>query len=344
MTQPVIIARRLTKCFRTANKAPGMRGALTHLFRPRYAEKIAVNAIDLSITTGESVAYVGPNGAGKSTTLKMLTGILVPSSGEVYVNNLIPHKQRIENNRTIGVVFGQRSQLWWDLPVQESLRLLGDIYEVPEATFAANLEEFIELLDLEPLLSKPTRSLSLGQRMRCDLAASLLHSPSILYLDEPTIGLDVAAKVRIRNFIKRVNQERNVTVLLTSHDLGDIEDTCQRLVMIDQGQVVYDGTFQEIKTRFGQGRVLRLLFRDALPTAKAHAQQALNHINSLDIDQPEPHLIIIRFDSRESTAGVIVNELWSELPIADLQIEEPSVEFIIRQLYEGQLQFEKGDQ
>ena len=341
MSSPIITARKLTKYFRIPDKNPGIQGAINHLLKPRYESKIAVNNVDLDISVGESVAYVGPNGAGKSTTLKMLTGILVPSSGEIFVNNLVPHKNRIENNRNIGVVFGQRSQLWWDLPVQESFRLLGDIYEIPETTFATNLNEFIEILELEPLLSKPTRYLSLGQRMRCDLAASLLHSPSILYMDEPTIGLDVAVKVRIRDFIKRINRDRNVTILLTSHDLGDIENTCERLIMINQGHIVYDGSLQKIKQQFGQKRVLRLLFNKPLPTAQQQAQNALQHIPSVEMNQPQPHELVIQFDTNESTVGNLINILWSILPISDLQTEEPSVEFIIRQLYEGELQFEE---
>lgn len=342
MKEPVIVAQKLTKSFHTPTKKAGVRGAIAHLLRPQFEDKIAVKAIDLSIAKGESVAYVGPNGAGKSTTLKMLTGILVPTSGEIYVHNLVPYKQRIENNRNIGVVFGQRSQLWWDLPVQESFRLLGDIYEVPEATFTANMNEFIEVLELEDLLAKPTRYLSLGQRMRCDLAASLLHSPAILYLDEPTIGLDVAVKARIRDFIKRINRERDVTILLTSHDLGDIEDTCRRLVMINQGHIVYDGSFQAIKQRFGRNRVLRILLKEPMETAKIDAEQALRHVSSLSIEQPEQHQLVIQFDMHESTAGAIINTLWSVLPISDLQTEEPSIEFIIRQLYEGQLKFEES--
>lgn len=340
MTTPIIVANDLTKRFHTPKKEAGLRGAVRHLLRPEYEDKVAVDEINLSISVGESVAYVGPNGAGKSTTLKMLTGILVPSSGDIRVNGLIPHKQRMENNRRIGVVFGQRSQLWWDLPVQESFRLLGDIYQVPETTFKHNMDEFIEILELEPLLSKPVRYLSLGQRMRCDLAAALLHSPPILYLDEPTIGLDVAVKVRIRDFIKRINQERQVTVMLTSHDLGDIENTCERLVMINEGRIVYDGSLLAIKEQFGKERVLRILLKEPLHDAHRIAEQGLQAHLSVNITQDEPHHLVIRFNSDDITSGTIINTLWSLLPIADLQTEETSVEFIIRKLYEGQLQFE----
>lgn len=338
---PVIDARQLTKRFRIPVKSPGLAGAIKHLFQPRYEEKVAVDAIDLSIEAGESVAYVGPNGAGKSTTLKMLTGILVPSAGEVYVRGLIPHRQRIENARNIGVVFGQRSQLWWDLPVQESLRLLGDIYEVPRGVFERNLQEFVELFELGPLLRTPARQLSLGQRMRCDLAAALIHAPTILYLDEPTIGLDVAVKARIRQFIKHINRERGVTVLLASHDLSDIEDLCERLVMIDRGRIVFDGPLQAIKERFGRERIIHLILREASPEASDLARGALAELAPTCIQQPEPHRLSVHFDSAQVTAGVIAGLLLPLLPVNDLRIEEPSVESIIRQLYEGKLQLKE---
>jgi len=335
-----IEARGLTKRFRIPAKPPGLLGAVRHVVRPRYDEKVALDSVDFAIDAGESVAYVGPNGAGKSTTLKLLTGILVPSAGEVRVRDLTPHRQRVENARNIGVVFGQRSQLWWDLPVQESLRLLGDIYEVPRERFAANLRLFVDLLDLGPLLRTPTRQLSLGQRMRCDLVASLLHAPSILYLDEPTIGLDVSVKARIRHFIKEVNREHGVTVLLTSHDLGDIEDLCARLIMIDRGGIVFDGPLGAIKDRFGCGRVVHLLLRDACPEAGEIARAALRDLAATTVDQPEPHRVSVGFDAAATTAGAVAGRLLPVLPVDDLRIEEPSVESIIRRLYEGELRLE----
>lgn len=257
----IIEAHQLTKRFRVPLKSPGLAGALKHLVRPRSTERVAVDSIDVSIDAGECVAYVGPNGAGKSTTIKMLTGVLVPSGGKVHVRGLIPHQNRYQNNRSIGVVFGQRTQLWWDLPVQESLRLLGDIYQVPAERFARNMQTYIELLDLGPLLRVPTRQLSLGQRMRCDLAAALIHSPEILYLDEPTIGLDVAVKARLRAFLRQLNRDTGVTILLTSHDLGDIEELCDRMLMIDQGRIVFDGSIQQLKSLYGRSRTIRVVDR-----------------------------------------------------------------------------------
>jgi ABC-2 type transport system ATP-binding protein len=338
-----IEARELTKWFRVPIKAPGLVGALKHLARPRYEDKLAVDRIDLRIDAGESVAYIGPNGAGKSTTLKMLTGILVPSSGEVRVRGLTPHRQRIENARNVGVVFGQRTQLWWDLPVQESLRLLGDIYEVPTKVFERNLREFVDLLDLGPLLPIPARQLSLGQRMRCDLAASLLHSPPILFLDEPTIGLDVAVKARIREFIKRIKRESGVTILLTSHDLGDIEDLCERIVMIDRGKLVFDGPLGAIKDRFGRERVLHLMLRDAVPRAVELARESLPELPASALSQPGPHQLVVRFDATAMPPGTLAGRLLALLPVDDLRIEETSVESIVRQLYEGKLRLAVGE-
>jgi ABC-2 type transport system ATP-binding protein len=337
--KPIIETSKLTKRFRIAVKSPGLAGAVRHLARPVYEEKVAVDTIDLTIGPGESVAYLGPNGAGKSTTLKLLTGILVPTSGDVRVRGLVPHRQRQNNARNIGVVFGQRTQLWWDLPVQESLRLLGDIYEVPTKIFERNLREFVDLLDLGPLLAVPARQLSLGQRMRCDLAASLIHSPPVLFLDEPTIGLDVAVKARIREFIKRMRRESEVTVLLTSHDLGDVEDLCERIVMIDRGRIVFDGPLRSIKERFGRERVIHLTLREETPNAVRVAQDALSELPELAFAQAEPHQLSVRFDPNVVSPGAIAGRLLSSLPVDDVRIEETSVEAIVRQLYDGKLRF-----
>jgi ABC-2 type transport system ATP-binding protein len=337
-SQPVIEARALTKRFRIADKKPGLAGALRHLVRGRYVDKLAVDAIDLTVHAGEAVGYVGPNGAGKSTTVKMLTGITVPTSGSVRVGGLVPHRQRVDNARQIGVVFGQRSQLWWDLPVQESLRLLGDIYQLPKERFATSFGFLVELLELGPFLRTPARQLSLGQKMRCDLAAALLHEPSILYLDEPTIGLDVAVKERIRGFIKQVNQERRLTVLLTSHDLGDIEDLCHRLVMIDKGRIVYDGPLQSIKDRFGGERIVHLVLHEGKPDAAATAADLLRDVANTTVEQADPHQISVRISGPETTAGAVAGRLMTALPVHDLRIEEPGIESIIRRLYDGTLE------
>src|SRR4051795_4896531 len=244
----------LRKTFRVAVRHGGRLGAFKTLLRREYRSIPAVDGVSFQLEAGEMVGYIGPNGAGKSTTIKMLTGILVPTSGHIVVDGRVPHQQRVEHVRRIGVVFGQRTQLWWDLPTIDSFELLRHIYRIPEARWRANLREFVELLDLGPFLETPVRQLSLGQRMRADLVAALLHEPAILFLDEPTIGLDVVAKERIRQFLADINRARGVTVLLTTHDLEDITRLCQRVVLIDHGHVIYDGGLEDLRTRFGRQR------------------------------------------------------------------------------------------
>ncbi|MDP9364585.1 MAG: ATP-binding cassette domain-containing protein [Chloroflexota bacterium] len=336
---PMIEARQLTKRFQVPVKEPGLAGAVRHLARPRYATRVAVDAIDLAIEAGESVAYVGPNGAGKSTTVKLLTGILHPTAGTVEVCGVVPYQNRIANARNIGVVFGQRTQLWWDIPVRESFRLLADIYEVPPSDFARTVGELTDVLDLEPLLPTPARQLSLGQRMRCDLAAALLHAPPVLYLDEPTIGLDVAVKARFRQFIRSMHERRGLTIILTSHDLGDIEELCTRLVMIDRGKIVYDGALSEITRRFGYERSLHLALGEELPDADETARAAIGVRAGVRVVQPDPARLMVTFDVRQVPPGELIRDLATRLPLADIRIEEPTAESIIRQLYEGTLTF-----
>ena len=340
MTDPIIRARGLTKRFRRATKQPGLRGALTHLVKPRYTTMTAVDGIDLEIGAGESVAYVGPNGAGKSTTVKLLTGILVPSEGEVVVCGISPWQHRIENSFNMGVVFGQPTQLWWDIPVQESFRLLGDIYQIDSATFRRTFDDLVEVLDLQPLLTVPARQLSLGQRMRCDLAASLVHSPPVLYLDEPSIGLDVSVKARFREFIRSMHRERGLTVMLTSHDIGDIEELCERMIMIDKGRIIYDGALNDITDRFGWERTLNLTLSEPTPDAAASAVEALRDRTSIRVTQPSETSLSIAYDGRVVTSGELIRDLATHVPMADIDIQQPSAESIIRHLYEGTLRFD----
>src|SRR5438128_1897395 len=253
---PMIEAESLSKTFRVARRRPGLLGGLRSVVDPEVHIVPAVQALSLCVERGEMIGLVGPNGAGKSTTIKMLTGILTPTGGRARVAGLDPQRQRRELAARIGVVFGQRSQLWWDLPLIDSLRLLRHLYRVPEARHSANLARLRAMLDLDPFLYTPVRQLSLGQRMRGDLAAALLHDPELLYLDEPTIGLDVVAKARIREFLVAINVEQGVTVLLTTHDMDDIEMLCRRMLIIDHGRKLYDGTVSDIRTRFGGERTL----------------------------------------------------------------------------------------
>lgn len=336
----LIRAENLSKAFRRPLKDPGFSGALKHLVRPRFQDVTAVEVVSFEIEAGESVAYVGPNGAGKSTTVKLLTGILVPSAGEVTVCGIHPFEQRQDNARNIGVVFGQRTQLWWDIPVIESLRMLGDIYDVPARDFKRAFGELNDVLELDPLLSVPARQLSLGQRMRCDLAASLIHSPRVLYLDEPTIGLDVSVKARFREFIKYMHRERGLTVMLTSHDIGDIEELCPRMIMIDKGQIIYDGEFAEVTRRFGWEQKVVLTLVEESPEAEGLAVAALKSHHHATVEQPASTSLQISFDSRVATSGQIIRDVATALPIADISIEEISAESIIRNLYEGSLTFQ----
>src|SRR5438445_3540910 len=252
----MIKANGLSKTFRVARRRPGLLGAMRSVVDPEVRKVEAVHDLSLRVERGEMIGLVGPNGAGKSTTIKMLTGILVPSSGEMRVAGLNPMRQRRELAGRIGVVFGQRTQLWWDLPLIDSLRLLRHLYRVPEKRHTDNLARLRAMLDLDEFMDTPVRQLSLGQRMRGDLAAALLPDPELLYLDEPTIGLDVVAKARIREFLLTLNTEQGVTVLLTTHDMDDVETLCPRMVIIDHGRKLYDGTVANIRERFGGERVL----------------------------------------------------------------------------------------
>jgi ABC-2 type transport system ATP-binding protein len=247
----IIEVKDLEKVFKLQKRQEGFSGILKGLFNPQYEEKPAVNKVSFEIPRGEIVGYIGPNGAGKSTTIKMLVGILVPTSGEVLVNGIVPYKNRINNSKNIGVVFGQRTQLWWDIPVTDSLNIMKYLYKIPEDRFKQNLRFLIEILDMGSFINTPVRQLSLGQRMRADLCAALLHNPPILFLDEPTIGLDVVIKERIRKFINEINQQYKTTVILTTHDISDIEKLCSRVIVINKGKNVFDGKLEELRNSYG---------------------------------------------------------------------------------------------
>src|SRR5438105_4830310 len=252
----MIGVRDLVKDFRTPKRHPGLLGSLRTLFTSEQTVTRAVDGVSFEVGEGELVGYLGPNGAGKSTTIKMLTGILVPTAGDVVVGGLVPWRDRERNALNIGVVFGQRTQLWWDLPLIESFKLVGKMYRVPQKTYESNLARFRALLDLDEFIATPVRQLSLGQRMRGDLAAAMLYAPRIVYLDEPTVGLDVLAKERIRGFIEETNRENRTTIILTTHDLADIERLCRRIILIDHGRVLYDGPVERLKAQYAPHRVL----------------------------------------------------------------------------------------
>jgi ABC-2 type transport system ATP-binding protein len=284
----------------------------------------AVAGIDLAIERGAMVGYIGPNGAGKSTTIKMLTGILVPSAGRVRVDGMEPSRERTALAARIGVVFGQRSQLWWDLPLIDSFELLRHVYRVPAARHSENLARFAEGLELGPLLNVPVRQLSLGQRMRGELTAALLHDPSILLLDEPTIGLDIVSKESVREFLVATNREQGTTILLTTHDLSDVERLCERLLIIDHGRVIEDGTVAGIRARYGTQRTLVVdLVEPAPPLVVAGAQVTR-------VDGPRQWLT---FDRDEATASELLTRVMAKAEVRDLSVEEPDIESIVREIY-----------
>ncbi|SHI22289.1 ABC transporter ATP-binding protein [Desulfosporosinus lacus] len=324
----LIEVNHLSKEFQIAKRQEGIYGALRSLFHREYTTKLAVQDISFAVSKGEIVGYIGPNGAGKSTTIKMLTGILVPTSGDILVNGLIPFKERQKNARQIGVVFGQRTQLWWDLPTIESFELLRQVFQIPNEQYRKNMARFSDILGLEEFLQTPVRQLSLGQRMRADIAASLLHDPAILFLDEPTIGLDVVAKERMRSFIREINQERGVTVILTTHDMSDIEKLCQRMILIDHGRVMYDGELAKIKDRFGKERVLII---DLEEDTNGFS------VNGAEVIKQEGKRKWLQFNRDVMSASQLISQISELYEIKDLSIQDPEIEVMIRNIYESGL-------
>ena len=334
----IIEAEHLSKVFRVAKRRPGLLGGLRSVLDPEVRVVPAVENLSLAIEPGEMVGFVGPNGAGKSTTIKMLTGILTPSAGQARVAGLDPQRQRRELTGRIGVVFGQRSQLWWDLPLIDSLRLLRHLYRVPEQRHAANLDRLRAMLELDTFLDTPVRQLSLGQRMRGDLAAALLHDPEILYLDEPTIGLDVVAKARIRKFLLAENAERRVTVLLTTHDMDDVETLCPRLVIVDHGRKLYDGAVAGIRERFGGARTLVAVLDPAdldTLTRDAAGQPVLGELPAgVRQVRAEAPRVWLAFPQDGIAAHDLVAWLGARFRLRDITFQEPEIEDIIRRIYE----------
>ena len=325
---PIINVINLQKHFKVYKHHRGLWGALRNLVTHEYTLVRAVNSISFQIQPGELVGYLGPNGAGKSTTLKMLAGLLVPSGGEVWVNSRIPWRQRQAHVATIGAVFGQRTTLWWDLPVIESLDLLQHIYKIPTNRFHQNLAEFRQLLELDPFLHTPVRSLSLGQRMRADLCAALLHDPTLLFLDEPTIGLDVVAKERIRQFIRHINQECGTTIILTTHDLSDVEKLCERVMIIDRGRLLFDGALATLRSRFGGNRELVVDFAEDYESVEVEGAQVATRNGSS---------VTYHFERDTITASELIGRLSARYRILDLAVREPDIEATIRRIYEERL-------
>lgn len=317
-TGDLVVVQGLEKVFTVRRRVPG-RGRLR---RERQRVR-AVDGISFRVARGEMVGYIGPNGAGKSTTIKMLTGILTPSGGRIRVAGIDPSRERTRLARRMGVVFGQRTTLWWDLPLRDSYALVRRMYRVPQARFRANLERCMELLDLEPLMDVPVRQLSLGQRMRGDIAAALLHDPEVLYLDEPTIGLDVVSKAKVRGFLRELNTERGTTVLLTTHDLSDIEQLCRRVVVIDHGRLMYDGTLSGLHRRGRSERTLVVdLERETEPIGIPGAR-------TVRVEGPRQWLAF----PAEASAAPLVAQIAEGYPLADLSVREPEIEEVIARMY-----------
>lgn len=322
----------LRKEFKAYASRAGLIGAFRDLFTRNYTVISAVDDITFRVKKGEMVGYIGENGAGKSTTIKMLTGILTPTAGIVRVNGMNPHKERERFVRTIGVVFGQRSQLWWDIAVQESFRLLKKIYKVPDEAYRRHMKHVIEALDIAPLLDQAVRKLSLGQRMRCELAAALIHNPPLLFLDEPTIGLDVLVKVKIRNFLKEMNRTYGTTVILTTHDLSDIEALCERVIMLDEGKIIYDGRLADLRS--GWGDVKQIEFRFAAPVAR-HELDVIGRELSVDWTPVDvPHAWAATVINDETAVSQLIGRVVDTYEITDIRIHEVSTEEMIRNIYE----------
>jgi ABC-2 type transport system ATP-binding protein len=324
----MIEVEHLVKTFRVRIRKPGMLGTMKNIFLPESRPVHAVEDVSFQLQKGELVGYLGPNGAGKSTTLKVLTGLLVPSAGRVMVNGYVPWKERTRYVAGIGAVFGQRTTLWWDLPVIDSLELIQPMYRAPEARFKSNLREFTAMLGLEEFLTTPVRSISLGQRMRAELCAALLHEPELVFLDEPTIGLDVVAKERIRQFIQHIHTERGTTIILTTHDLSDVERLCERVLILDHGHLLYDGDLQRLVERFEGLRLLVVTMMD---------DQTNFSLPELDLPVRQGRQLTFRFDPHRISAADLVAKIQTREQIADLEIRRPGLEDTIRRIYEQKL-------
>lgn len=319
-----IEVRDLCKDYRIAKSEKGIRGAVKSLFHREYTVKEAVKDISFSLEKGEVVGYIGPNGAGKSTTLKMLSGVLIPTSGTVEVGGIIPYKDREANARRIGVVFGQRSQLYWDLPISDTFDLYENLYAVPKERFRKNCEYYIDLLDMAEFIDQPVRQLSLGQKMKANIAIALLHDPEVLYLDEPTIGLDVTSKKVLRDAIKSINAERKTTVILTTHDMDDIEAVSRRLIMIDQGQKLFDGTLADFRAKYNSGFSVKLEFDDTPP--------AWQEGSAYKLAEQAEHQWIVKAPEKISTKDTMI-DLISRYNPTNLYVQEERIEDIVRTAY-----------
>ena len=323
-----IEVQNISKDFKVNKRSAGIPGMIANMFVPKYEIKHAVKDLSFTIERGEMVGFIGPNGAGKSSTIKMLSGILCPDKGSISVNGFIPYKQRKSYVGNIGVVFGQKSQLQWDLPVIDSFELLRAIYRIPEEKYKANLERFTEMLNMKSFLNQPVRQLSLGQRMRSDIVASLLHSPEIVFFDEPTIGVDIIGKETIRNFIRELNEQDKVTMIFTTHDMQDIEQTCKRIIIIDKGSLMFDGSLQDIRSKYGTTR--RLI-------AEFNEEVTVEPIKKVVIENLGDRKMSFTFDNNVVDVNKLMHEILGKYSVRDITVAEPEIESIIQKMYNGEV-------
>lgn len=323
----------VTKTFKVARRSAGLGEALKSFVHRQYQEVRALDDISFTIGDGEMVGYIGPNGAGKSSTIKILSGILTPDGGNCLINGRVPWKERVEHVKDIGVVFGQRSQLWWDVPILDSYELIRDIYRVKEADYRKKLEQLTELLDLSEILKTPARQLSLGQRMRCEIGASLLHSPKILFLDEPTIGLDAVSKIAVRNFILELNRQHGTTVILTTHDMQDIEALTQRILLIGKGKILLDGRLDEVKDRFSRVKQLTVQYTGAVPVMTAGMDIASGDKPDRDYGLSGQGILHVQVDTEVLKVSEAISCLSSQTEITDISVAGASLDDVVVGLY-----------
>ncbi|MCR5630150.1 ATP-binding cassette domain-containing protein [Eubacterium sp.] len=325
-----ITMKNVSKEFKVLNRREGLKGSFLDLFSRNYKIVRAVNDVSINIKQGEIVGYLGPNGAGKSTTIKMMTGVLEPSSGEILVDGNEPYKNRTKNAQKIGVVFGQRTQLWWALPLIESFKILKDIYQISDKDYEDMLNLYKSLVDIEDLLHKPVRQMSLGQRTLSDILAAFLHNPKIVFLDEPTIGLDVSMKSKIRTLIKALNKEKNTTVILTTHDMGDVDALCKRIVIIDKGKMLYDNDIEHLKGFFGSYRTLKVRGDEDIKVLEESLSEILKGFSISSDDE----WISILVDEDKTAVVDVLNTIQKNMKLKDMQLEEISTEEVIKKIYE----------
>lgn len=336
MRRPLITVEALSKTYRVSEREAGLRAAMLSLVKPEYREVAAVREVSFEIQTGEMVGLIGPNGAGKTTTLKLLCGLLTPTRGSALVGSFTPWKRQPQFLRQISMVLGNKSQLIWDIPALDTFRVLSEIYHIPTADFKRRLDELITLLELQDLLARPVRNLSLGERMKCELAGGLLHGPRVLFLDEPTLGLDVSMQGRLRAFIAEINRRNGATILLTSHYMADVTALCERVILIHHGQTQYDGGLSDLARRLAPFKLIRIDLMDETGYSEGGLPALANLPPGTELIEHKGHQLILRV-GRESIAQVTA-DLLSRLPIVDLAVEDPPIEAVIDRIYqEGNL-------